>query len=206
MVGKTIAELGAGEPAPLQHFCIKESVLPFSRFSGVDIILGPEMKSTGEVMGIDDSFGMAFIKSQSAAGQTLPKTGRVFISVKDDDKRDIVFVAKRLRDMGFELVATPGTLKVLKNNNIPAELVDKIGNGKISVLDLIKEGKIQLIINTPFGSMGREHVRPIGTAAVAHNIPCITTLQGAQAAVNGMESQKTMPLTVKPLQDWYKRA
>jgi len=203
MVGKSLAELGAAEPGPLPYFCIKESVLPFSRFSGVDIILGPEMKSTGEVMGLDESFGMAFIKSQSAAGQTLPRSGCVFVSVKDDDKRDIVFVAKKLRDLGFELVATPGTQKVLRNNNIPAERVDKIGRGKTSILDLIKLGKIQLIINTPFGSMGREHVRPIGTAAVTHNIPCITTLQGAQAAVNGIEAQRIIPLAVKPLQEWY---
>jgi carbamoyl-phosphate synthase large subunit len=203
MVGKKLAELGVTDPPPLKHFCIKESVLPFSRFAGVDIMLGPEMKSTGEVMGIDDSFGMAFIKSQAAAGQTLPKTGRVFVSVKDDDKRDVVFIAKKLHDLGFELCATPGTLKVLKNNNIPAERVDKIGRGPANVLDLIKAGKIQLIINTPFGPEGREHVRPIGTAAVAHNIPCITTLQGAQAAVNGIEAQREIPLSVKPLQDWY---
>jgi carbamoyl-phosphate synthase large subunit len=203
MVGKKLRELGVTEPAPLKHFCIKESVLPFSRFAGVDIMLGPEMKSTGEVMGIDDSFGMAFIKSQAAAGQTLPKSGKVFVSVKDDDKRDVVFIAKKLHDMGFELCATPGTLKVLRNNNIPAERVDKIGRGPANVLDLIKAGKIALIINTPFGPEGREHVRPIGTAAVAHNIPCITTLQGAQAAVNGIEAQREIPLSVKPLQEWY---
>jgi carbamoyl-phosphate synthase large subunit len=204
MMGKTLAELGvSGTVMPTRYFCIKESVLPFSRFAGVDIMLGPEMKSTGEVMGIDSSFGMAFIKSQAAAGQTLPKTGNVFISVKDDDKRDVVFIAKKLHDMGFELCATPGTLKVLRNNNIPAERVDKIGRGDSNVLDLIKAGKIQLIINTPFGPEGREHVRPIGTAAVAHNIPCITTLQGAQAAVNGIEAQREIPLSVKPLQDWY---
>jgi carbamoyl-phosphate synthase large subunit len=177
-------------------------VLPFSRFAGVDILLGPEMKSTGEVMGIDDSFGMAFIKSQVAAGQTLPKSGRVFISVKDDDKRGVVFLAKKLHDLGFELVATPGTQKVLRNNNIPAGRVEKIGHAGESVLELMKQGKIQLIINTPFGPVGREHVRPIGTAAVAHNIPCITTLQGAQAAVTGIETQRTSPLTVKSLQEW----
>jgi carbamoyl-phosphate synthase large subunit len=203
MVGKTLAEMNVSDPVALKQFCIKESVLPFSRFAGVDIMLGPEMKSTGEVMGIDESFGMAFIKSQAAAGQTLPKQGRVFISVKDDDKRDVVFIAKKLHDMGFELMATPGTLKVLKNNNIPAERVDKIGRGPLNVLDLIKTGKIQLIINTPFGPEGREHVRPIGTAAVAHSIPCITTLQGAQAAVNGIEAHRQISLSVKSLQEWY---
>ncbi len=203
MIGKKLAEMGVTDPKALKQFCIKESVLPFSRFAGVDIMLGPEMKSTGEVMGIDESFGMAFIKSQAAAGQTLPKQGCVFISVKEDDKRDVVFIAKKLHDLGFELVATPGTQKVLNNNNIPAGRVDKIGRGTVSVIDLIKAGKIQLIINTPFGPEGREHVRPIGTTAVAHSVPCITTLQGAQAAVNGIEAQRHISLSVKSLQEWY---
>jgi len=203
MIGKTLDELGiTAEVVPVQRFCVKESVLPFSRFAGVDIHLGPEMKSTGEVMGIDASFGMAFAKAQSAAGQNLPTEGRVFVSVKDDDKRDVVFIAKKLHDLGLELVATPGTAKVLKSNNIPVQTVAKIGQGTQNIVDLINEGKIQLIINTPFGPVGREHVKPIGTSAVAHGIPCITTLQGAQAAVNGIESKKIIPLTVCPLQEW----
>ncbi|MBN1594937.1 carbamoyl-phosphate synthase large subunit, partial [candidate division FCPU426 bacterium] len=204
MVGKTLDELGVQDPVLGGHFSIKESVLPFSRFAGVDIHLGPEMKSTGEVMGIDASFGMAFVKSQAAAGQTLPLSGRIFISVKDDDKRDIVFIAKKLADMGFALVSTPGTHKVLKSNNIKADLVGKIGQAEESILDQIRTGRVQLIINTPFGPVGREHVRPIGTAAVAHGIPCITTLQGAQAAVNGIEMRRQAELTVLPLQEWYK--
>jgi len=203
MAGQTLDEINVTESESIQHFCIKESVLPFSRFAGVDIHLGPEMKSTGEVMGIDASFGMAFIKAQAAAGQTLPLAGRVFVSVKDDDKRDVVFIAKKLRDMGFDLVATPGTHKVLRSNSILADKVDKIGRGTESVLNLIREKKIQMIINTPFGPEGREHVRPIGTTAVAHGIPCITTLQGAQAAVNGIEARQAASLTVSPLQEWY---
>jgi len=203
MIGKSLLELGVTEPVLSQNFNIKESVLPFSRFAGVDIHLGPEMKSTGEVMGIDASFGMAFVKSQAAAGQTLPLSGRVFVSVKDDDKRAIVFIAKKLLDMGFELVSTPGTHKVLKSNNIKADMVNKIGQADVCILDQIKAGRVQLIINTPFGPVGREHVKPIGTAAVAHGIPCITTLQGAQAAVNGIEARREMALTVSPLQEWY---
>ncbi len=205
MSGLTLDELGiVGRPVP-DYFSVKESVLPFSRFAGVDIYLGPEMKSTGEVMGMDASFGMAFIKSQMAAGQQLPQQGNVFISVKDDDKRDVVFLARELHQMGYGLVATPGTSKVLKSNSIPVEPIGKIGRGDKSVLDLIKEGKIQLIINTPSGPLSREHVRPIGTLAVAHGIPCITTMQGAQAAVNGLSVRRQIPLTVKPLQEWYEQ-
>jgi carbamoyl-phosphate synthase large subunit len=206
MAGKTLDELGVQEPAPRAYFAVKESVLPFSRFSGVDIHLGPEMKSTGEVMGLDSSFGMAFAKSQAAAGQTLPTAGRVFLTVRDDDKRSVVFLAKKLVDLGFTVLATPGTHKVLASNNIKAERVDKIGQGPRSVLDHIREGEIQLIINTPFGPVGREHVKPIGTAAVSRGIPCITTLQGAEAAVNGIEMLKTEPLAVRPLQEWYSEA
>ncbi|MCK5241915.1 carbamoyl-phosphate synthase large subunit [bacterium] len=203
MVHKTLDAVHAREPELGHNFNIKESVLPFSRFAGVDIHLGPEMKSTGEVMGIDVSFGMAFVKSQAAAGQTLPLFGRVFVSVKDDDKRAVVFIAKKLLDMGFELVSTPGTHKVLKSNNIKADLVNKIGRPGECILDQIKKGRVQLIINTPFGPIGREHVKPIGTASVAHGIPCITTLQGAQAAVNGIEARREMDLTVSSLQEWY---
>ncbi|MCD4812293.1 carbamoyl-phosphate synthase large subunit [bacterium] len=206
MAGKSLQEQGIAGPIQRPNFCIKESVLPFSRFAGVDIYLGPEMKSTGEVMGVDASFGMAFIKSQMGAGQKLPSGGTVFISVKDDDKRDIVFLARQLQELGFEIVSTPGTTKVLKSNNIPVSTVEKIGHGSHSILDLIKDGKIQLIINTPFGPVGREHVRPIGTLAVGHGIPCITTLQGAQAAVNGLRVHRDVPLTVSPLQEWYGKA
>jgi len=204
MAGRSLDELGVRETPPPDNFNVKESVLPFSRFAGVDILLGPEMKSTGEVMGIDASFGMAFAKAQTSAGQTLPTAGAVFLSVKDDDKRDVVFIAKKLHDLGFKLITTVGTHKVLRANGIPAEKVDKIGLGPTSIMTLINAGRIRLIINTPFGPMGREHVKPIMTAAVAHGIPCITTLQGAQAAVNGIEMLKTLPLTIKPLQDWHR--
>ncbi len=203
MTGKTLDELGVQDRESSKYFAVKESVLPFSRFSGVDIHLGPEMKSTGEVMGIDASFGMAFAKSQAAAGQTLPLSGRVFLSVKDDDKRDVVFVAKKLVDLGFKLIATPGTHKVLTTNSIKSERVKKIGQDKKSIVDHMREGRVQLVINTPSGLVGREHGRPIGTTAVAHGIPCITTLQGAQAAVNGIEILKKEELKVRPLQDWY---
>ena len=202
MVGKKLSELGLTEEKHVEHICVKESVLPFSRFSGVDIILGPEMKSTGEVMGIDRSFGIAFYKSQVAAGSALPSKGKIFISVKNDDKRNIIFIAKKLIDLGFELIATEGTSKVLRSNNIDCKAIAKINEGGSDILELIKKGEISLIINTPSGQKGRSDMRPIRSQAVMHGVPCITTIQGAQAAVNGIESAVKNQLTVKSLQEY----
>jgi carbamoyl-phosphate synthase large subunit len=202
MAGKTLKELGFTKEVKLKHIAVKESVLPFSRFSGVDIVLGPEMKSTGEVMGIDSSFGMAFYKSQLAAGQNLPLKGKIFISVKNNDKRNIVFIAKKLFDMGFEIIATTGTYKALCSNNIKARLVGKISEGDCSVLDLIKKNEIALIINTPSGEKGQSDMRPIRSLAVMQGVPCITTMNGAQAAVNGIESVLKGDFLVKPIQEY----
>jgi carbamoyl-phosphate synthase large subunit len=204
MVGKKLREMGITEEKKVAHISVKESVLPFSRFSGVDIILGPEMKSTGEVMGIDKSFGMAFYKSQDAAGQTLPLKGKVFISVKNDDKRNIVFIAKKLYDMGFEIITTKGTGKVLISNSIEATTVGKIEEGDEKILDLIKKGDIKLIINTPSGKRSHSDMKPIRSLAVMYGVPCITTIQGAQAAVNGIESMLKSDFSVKSIQEYIK--
>ncbi|MFA5115780.1 MAG: carbamoyl-phosphate synthase large subunit [Candidatus Omnitrophota bacterium] len=205
MAGRTLKELGITKEKEVAHFAVKESVLPFSRFSGADIILGPEMKSTGEVMGIDYSFGAAFFKSQLAALQGLPLSGKVFISVKNADKRNIVFVAKKLSDLGFEILATRGTAKALLSNNIPAQAAGKVGEGDIEILDLIKDNKLKLIINTPSGQRGQSDMRPIRSLAVARGVPCITTLQGAQAAVSGIEAALKRQLDVKSLQEYLAR-
>jgi carbamoyl-phosphate synthase large subunit len=202
MAGKRLNELGFTREIIPEHFSVKESVLPFSRFSGVDIILGPEMKSTGEVMGIDFSFGAAFYKSQVAAGQTLPGRGKIFISVKNEDKRNIVFIAKKLYDLGFEIMATKGTYKVLHSNNIKAELVGKIGEGSTEILKRLKNGDIKLIINTPSGQRGQSDMKPIRNLAVLHGVPCITTIQGAQAAVNGIEAALKSDFLVKSIQEY----
>jgi len=202
MVGEKLSELGITEEKKVKHFSVKESVLPFSRFSGVDIILGPEMKSTGEVMGISPSFGVAFYKSQVAAGQSLPTKGKVFISVKNDDKRKIVFIAKRIFDLGFELIATSGTSKVLHSNNIKTQIVGKIGEGSAEILELIKNGQMKLIINTPSGKKGQTDMRQIRSSAVLHGVPCITTIQGAQAAINGIESVINSDFEVKSIQEY----
>jgi carbamoyl-phosphate synthase large subunit len=205
MVGKSLASLGFTQEKKILHIAVKESVLPFSRFSGVDVILGPEMKSTGEVMGIDTNFGTAFFKSQVAAGTALPLSGKIFISVRNDDKRYIVFIAKKLADMGFELVATKGTHKVLHSNNIKAEVLGKIAEGNRDILERIRNGDINLIINTPSGSRGQSDMKPIRSLAVMHGVPCITTLQGAEAAVNGIEAVIKGKLTVRSVQEYHPR-
>jgi len=189
----------------LKHISVKESVLPFSRFAGVDIILGPEMKSTGEVMGIGTSFGEAFAKSQISANAGLPKEGKIFLSVKDADKRAIVFIAKKLMDLGFEIVSTRGTAKVLKSNGVDVTVVDHYNQGKnnlLSLMTLIKKNEINLVINTPSGESSQYDMRSIRAAAILHNVPCITTIQGAWAAVDGIESIKSKKIRVQSLQEY----
>jgi carbamoyl-phosphate synthase large subunit len=210
MVGKTLAsfKLPQNHISQLKHFAVKESVLPFSRFSGVDIVLGPEMKSTGEVMGISTSYGEAFAKSQISANPRLPKKGKVFISVKDEDKRSVVFIAKRLVDMKFSIVSTSGTAKALRSNGVPVEeVVSRYDQGRqnlTNLMTLIKRNEIQLIINTPSGEGSQYDMRSIRAAAILHNIPCITTLQGASAAINGMDALRDGEYNVRSLQEYYK--
>jgi carbamoyl-phosphate synthase large subunit len=205
MAGKKLADFKIDTNHTAPHVAVKEAVLPFSRFSGVDIILGPEMKSTGEVMGIDYSFGRAFFKAEAGANETLPLKGKVFLSVKNDDKRNIVFIAKKLYDMNFSLIATNGTWKVLTSNNIKAERIDKITAGSNRLLNLIKKGKIKLIINTPSGKVGQFDMKTIRNVAVRYGVPCITTISGAQAAVNGIEEMLGGEFNVQPLQKYLKK-
>ncbi len=203
MAGKKLNQFELPDKNRFQHVSVKESVLPFNRFSGVDIVLGPEMKSTGEVMGIASTFGAAFAKSQISANSALPKQGTVFVSVNDHDKRNIVFLAKKLIDLKFKLVATRGTAKVLSSNGVPAEVVDKHGEGKNNLLTLIQKNEINLVINTPSGKRSQSDMRVIRSTACLYNIPCITTLQGAWAAVNGIESSLQSVFSVRSLQDYY---
>ncbi len=203
MAGKKLHELGIREEAEIHHIAVKESVFPFNRFYGVDTILGPEMKSTGEVMGIDMDFGMAFAKSQIGAGVNIPLKGKVFISVMNKDKRSIVFLAKKLIDLGFEIVATKGTAKVLVNNGISVQTVFKMGEGRPDIVDQIKNGQIHLVINTPSGKKPKADEVAIRSQSVAHNIPCITTLSGAEAVVNAIESLKR-GMSVKSIQEYHR--
>ncbi|MBI3331052.1 MAG: carbamoyl-phosphate synthase large subunit, partial [Candidatus Omnitrophica bacterium] len=203
MAGVSLREQGVTEEVIPPFLAVKESVFPFSRFAGVDILLGPEMKSTGEVMGLDEDFGRAFIKSQIAAGQLLPKTGVVFVSVKNRDKRSVVLIAQRLEEMGFELVATQGTLKALQRYGLHARLVKKIHEGRPNVLDLLKSGGVQLVINTPSGRLPRAAEVQIRSAATMLGIPCITTIAGAQASVNGIAALRKQALSVTPIQRYH---
>jgi carbamoyl-phosphate synthase large subunit len=207
MLGKTLEELKFTKEKEVHCVAVKESVFPFIRFPGADAILGPEMKSTGEVMGIDSTFGMAYAKSQIAAGQRLPRKGNVFISVKNQDKRNIILVAKRLADLGFRIYATSGTAEAPKTGDIDVKLLPKLHEGRPNVIDLIKDGKIQLLINTPSGKATKEDELKIRTQAILYNVPLITTVSGAQASVSGIETLiKKKDLPIKSLQEYHKKA
>ncbi|MCL6584825.1 MAG: carbamoyl-phosphate synthase large subunit [bacterium] len=203
MLGKSLTELGLDREVELDYVGVKEAVFPFNRFPGVDTLLGPEMKSTGEVMGIDTSFGVAFAKAEIAAGSKVPFGGKVFVSVKNKDKRTILFIVKKLVDLGFGIVATNGTARALRKNDVEVEQVYKVHEGRPNIVDLIKNGEIQLIINTPSGAKPWEDELSIRAAALAYDIPIITTTSGAAAMVNGIEALKKRGLGVKCLQNYY---
>ena len=203
MAGRTLAEMGLTKEVEIRHVAVKESVFPFARFPGVDAILGPEMRSTGEVMGIDVSFGKAFGKSQIAAGTNLPQTGKVFISVMNKDKRQIVFLAKQMEHMGFSILATAGTGGVLKNNDIAVQILPKLSEGRPNVIDLMKNREVALIINTSGGKKPRADTVFIRSTAVLHNVPLITTMSGAQAAVNAIEAMRKEAVKVRTIQEYH---
>ncbi|MFW6244694.1 MAG: ATP-grasp domain-containing protein, partial [Fibrobacterota bacterium] len=202
MTGKKLSELPEAYERNIDYFAVKESVLPFNKFAGADIILGPEMKSTGEVMGIDKGFGLAFAKSQEAAGNKLPRRGAVFISVKNSMRRNIIFMVKTLASMGFRILASEGTWRVLSSSGINTKMVPKIGEGKPDIVDLIKNGDVDFIINVPAGKKSQIDSKPIRSAAVSQGIPYITTLEGAQAAISGMDSLERTGFSVKAIQDY----
>ena len=205
MVGKTLEDLGFSQEVEVKHVSVKESVFPFNRFPGVDTLLGPEMKSTGEVMGIDHAFGIAFAKAELAAGQILPLKGRVFISVKNRDKRTIIFIAKKLSDFGFHIVATRGTAKALSQNGIAVEIVNKVHEGRPNIVDLIKNRQIDLIINTSTGRRPKRDQVSIRAVAVDHSVPLITTISGAAASVHGIEALRQEEIQVKSLQEYHQK-
>src|SRR6202521_1623526 len=203
MTGKTLRELGFTEEIVPKHFSVKEAVFPFLRYQGVDIALGPEMKSTGEVMGIDADLGLAYAKSQMAAPPALPKGGNVFISVKDDDKPNVIPVVKEFVKLGFGIIATAGTVEALIGNGIPVTKVYKIGEGRPNVLDRIKNRDINFIINTPSGKIPRRSEVMIRNAALAAKIPIMTTVRAAQASANGIRSLQKSKVQVRSLQEYH---
>ena len=214
LAGRSLAQLAAegvlpADPCHYRHLpyaSVKAAVLPFGRFPGVDTVLGPEMKSTGEVMGVDADSGMALAKAMVAAGHALPTGGTVFVSVANRDKRAIVFPAKRLTDMGFRLLATGGTAGVLQRAGIPVERVRKVSEGDHHVGDLITNGRIDLVVNTPFGRGARTDGYYIRTASAASGVPCITTLPGVFAAVRGIEALRGDPTEPRSIQEHHAEA
>jgi carbamoyl-phosphate synthase large subunit len=201
MVGKTLDDLGLFEEVTPRHFSVKESVFPFNKFPGVDIILGPEMRSTGEVMGIDDSFPMAFAKSQLAANSALSPTGTIFISVADRDKPEAVGIARSLAELGYRLISTRGTAQALRAAGITVQDVPKVQEGRPNLIDFMKNGQVDLVINTPSGKGARTDEGKIRAAAVAHGVTCITTLAAAQAVVEACRALRQRELTVRTLQE-----
>jgi carbamoyl-phosphate synthase large subunit len=201
MAGVSLQEQGyTTDPIP-RHVSVKESVFPFIKFAGVDIVLGPEMRSTGEVMGISERFSMAFAKSQLAAGTVLPSEGNIFISVAEKGKPAIVDLAKRLHKLGYSLLATDGTAKVLEAADIPTRRVKKISEGHPNLLDFLTDGEVALVMNTPRGKGARTDEGKIRAAAVQAGVPCLTTIEAATAAVRAMEALREEEMQVQALQD-----
>ncbi|MEM9504070.1 MAG: carbamoyl-phosphate synthase large subunit, partial [Cyanobacteria bacterium P01_E01_bin.43] len=202
MSGKTLAELGVMEEVIPQYISVKEAVLPFDRFPGTDTILGPEMRSTGEVMGIDTDFGKAFAKAELGASQRLPREGTVFISMNDRDKEAVVPVAQALADLGFQLVATSGTQAVLQAHGLTVKTVLKVHEGRPHVVDMLKNGQIQLIINTPIGDKAQQDDHEIRRTALAYKVPTFTTIAAARASAAAIRTLQKETLSVKALQDY----
>jgi len=205
MLGRSLRELGFTREIETEHTAVKVPVFPFSKFTGIDYLLGPEMKSTGEVMGIDDDFGAAFAKAFIAAGNDLPLRGTIFLSVRNEDKRDAIFLAKHLRHLGFSIVATEGTARALRRSGIEANEIDRLSgpSGRGNAIDLIRRGRIQLIINTPSGAEPRADMQRIRAEALLHGVPQITTMAGAMVAALAIESLQGSRMDVRSLQEYH---
>jgi carbamoyl-phosphate synthase large subunit len=201
MAGETLKSMKLKKPQP-KHISVKEAVLPFARFPGVDTILGPEMRSTGEVMGLDENFGRAFAKSQIGAGTRLPTGGTVFISVRDADKDLIEAPARELLAMGFSLIATRGTAKVLASKGLPVAVINKVLEGRPHVVDALKNGEINLVFNTTDGAQALADSSSIRRAALTLKVPYYTTMAGAAAATQAIQALRTGSLEVAPLQSY----
>jgi len=205
MLGEKLKDLKPWEMRKKGYVSVKESVFPFNRFPGVDILLGPEMRSTGEVMGIDQSFGLAFMKGQLAAGQRLPGSGTVFISVNDRDKAVITPVAKAFADLGFKIVATGGTADHLAEGGVAVTRVFKVQEGRPNVVDLIKNKAIDLLVNTPSGKRTVNDSKEIRQTALLYGVPYTTTVAGAAAMAQAILEERGAGLGVTCLQDYYGR-
>jgi carbamoyl-phosphate synthase large subunit len=202
MAGETLAGLKLGRPK-FKHVAVKEAVFPFARFPNVDTVLGPEMKSTGEVMGLDFDFSIAFAKSQIGGGSMLPKKGTVFVSVKDEDKPRILKAMQVLSGLGFSIIATSGTLRFLKEHGVEADKVNKVLEGRPHIVDAIKNGGVQLVFNTTEGAQALADSRSLRREALLHKVPYYTTLSGAVAAAQGIKAYLGGDLEVRALQSYF---
>jgi carbamoyl-phosphate synthase large subunit len=206
MAGARLAEFGLDGDAVYRHVAVKEAVFPFNRFPNVDVILGPEMKSTGEVMGLDTSFERAFAKAQLGAGVKLPLSGTAFISVKESDKPAAAVLARRLIDMGFTVIATRGTAARIRDAGLACEVINKVLEGRPHCVDAIKSGEIQLVINTTGGGQSVADSFDIRRSALTQGIPHYTTAAGARAAVHAIAALRAGTLDVAPLQSYFTRS
>jgi carbamoyl-phosphate synthase large subunit len=202
MTGMKLAELGFTREQTPKHWCVKEAVFPFVRFPGAAIVLSPEMRSTGEVMGLDEDLGLAFAKAQAAAKPGLPKSGNVFLSVKDSDKVRALEFAREMIALGFTIYSTSGTHKMLQDAGVPANWIAKVEEGRPDVIDLIKNGQIQMLVNTPLGMIPRKDENLMRQAAYAHSVCIMTTMSGAQAALKGLQALKHKSAGVRPIQKY----
>jgi carbamoyl-phosphate synthase large subunit len=202
MTGAKLRDLGFTREQTPKHWCVKEVVIPYVRFPGAVIALGPEMRSTGEVMGLDDDLGVAFAKAQAAAKPGLPVSGNVFLSVKDSDKPRAVEIGRALVQLGFVLHSTSGTAKILAEAGVAVKRLAKISEGRPNAVDLIKNGQMHMVINTPGGMIPRRDENAIRSAAYAHNVCLMTTITGAAAAVDGIRALKEKHVGVRPIQQY----
>ncbi|MEK6581235.1 MAG: carbamoyl-phosphate synthase large subunit [Nitrospirota bacterium] len=205
MLGKTLKELGFTKEREIKHVAVKEAVFPFDRFSGVDIILGPEMKSTGEVMGIDEDFGMAYAKAQLSSSNRIPTSGKIVISVRDEDKAGICDVVRQLHNMGFDVIATRGTAEHLKNKGIEVEVINKVNEGRPHIVDLIKNREVNFVINTVSDAQAQRDSFSIRSSALQYKVPYTTTVSGAKAVVNAIEMLLKKDMGIKSIQEYHKK-
>jgi carbamoyl-phosphate synthase large subunit len=206
MTGATLDDLGLHDDVVQPYVAVKEAVFPFSKLPGVDLILGPEMRSTGEVMGIADSFGMAFAKAQISVDGALPLGGGIFVTVNDHDKANVIPIARRFHALGFRLFATEGTARYLRARGVPAERVLKVHEARPNAIDLLVSGRVQLLINTPLGKLSQQDDYVIRRAALQHRVPYTTTLSGASAACDAIIALRSRAGDVRPLQEWHAMA
>jgi carbamoyl-phosphate synthase large subunit len=200
MVGERLADLGVPEEPPVPGVAVKEAAFPFDRFD-VDTLLGPEMRSTGEVMGFDDSFGVAFAKAQVSAGNRLPESGRLIVTVNERDRKTVTPMIRRFRDLGFEILATRGTRDSLRALGVPATLVYKVGEGRPDIVDHIVTGDIALLINTPLGKKSQHDDYAMRRAAIRYKVPYITTMSATSAACDALIAMRSREREVRSIQE-----